>query len=135
MKLASTLVALPALSFALAIPKWERPTITDFIFTPPLDFSLWNSTRIGERDSRWPWERPQPVIGEYPDGRKKCRTTSMTNGNIEGPCPPRPSDEEIQRILRAEWCRNNCCNSKMEPCQDREGSRKTSKDSNGNWSR
>lgn len=31
-----------------------------------------------KRDGRWPWQRPQPVIGKYPDGRLKCSIVTMT---------------------------------------------------------
>lgn len=29
-------------------------------------------------DGLWTWQKPQPVIGKYPDGRLMCRIVSMT---------------------------------------------------------
>ena len=42
-------------------PKPEMPTFT-----------------IEKRDDLWPWEKPQHYLGEYPDGRPKCRIFSAT---------------------------------------------------------
>jgi len=78
MKFATAFTALlPALTSALAVPITATTAMTaaDVPATPS---TIADAMRIAERDSLWPWERPPHIIGEYPDGRKKCRIMSMT---------------------------------------------------------
>jgi hypothetical protein len=68
---------LPTLNVVLALPVTSTSAEIEAkaLQTPN---SVVDAGHIAGRDSLWPWERPPHIIGEYPDGRKKCRIMSMT---------------------------------------------------------
>jgi hypothetical protein len=70
MKFTTTLATLlTASSVALALPITNTAAKAELPQTPN---TIADTTSIAERDSQWPWERPLRIIGEYPDGTKKC---------------------------------------------------------------
>ncbi|OAG04662.1 uncharacterized protein CC84DRAFT_1246923 [Paraphaeosphaeria sporulosa] len=67
-------------------------------------------------DGLWTWQKPQPVIGRYPDGRLICRIVTMTAGHTQGPCPPEVAPEAVAKLLHAQHCRQHCCMEDGAPC-------------------